>query len=190
MRNHPLVVNFFAGPGAGKSTLAAMVFAELKRIGSPLAIELTTEFAKDLVWEGRIEALRNQIYVLGNQFQRIQRVVGSCDVVITDSPVLLSAIYKQPHYPDSLIDLALWAFRLYPSYNVFVERHDAPYEEHGRFQTEEQAREIDARILDFLQDNGVSPIHFAKPAHEDARVIVDAILNRMIDGQGDNEAAA
>ena len=47
-----LVVNFFAGPGAGKSSMAAGLFAELKFRG--VNCELATEYAKDKVWEGSL----------------------------------------------------------------------------------------------------------------------------------------
>lgn len=40
-----LVVNLFGGPGSGKSTGAAYVFARLKMLG--YNAELVTEFAKD-----------------------------------------------------------------------------------------------------------------------------------------------
>lgn len=41
----PLVINLFGAPGAGKSTGAAIVFAELKKRG--VNAELVTEFTKD-----------------------------------------------------------------------------------------------------------------------------------------------
>lgn len=51
----PLVINLFGAPGAGKSTGAAIVFAELKKRG--VNAELVTEFAKDKTWEGNAIAL-------------------------------------------------------------------------------------------------------------------------------------
>lgn len=47
-----LIVNLFGAPGAGKSTLAAYVFAKLKMAG--VNAELVTEFAKDKTWENNI----------------------------------------------------------------------------------------------------------------------------------------
>lgn len=45
--NNTIVVNLFGAPGAGKSTGAAHIFAELKMCG--INTELVTEFAKDKV---------------------------------------------------------------------------------------------------------------------------------------------
>lgn len=56
-RSKTICVNFFSGPGAGKSTLAAYVFSKLKMMG--VNCELVSEFAKDKVWEKNNEALSN-----------------------------------------------------------------------------------------------------------------------------------
>lgn len=56
-----LVVNLFGGPGSGKSTGAAYVFARLKMLG--YNAELVTEFAKDKTWEKNETALAAQDYI-------------------------------------------------------------------------------------------------------------------------------
>ena len=85
VRNQQLVVNLFGGPCAGKSSLAAILFGRLKR--EHYEAELAVEFAKDLAFENRRDALKCQIYVLGNQYWRIQRAFsGGAQIVVTDSP--------------------------------------------------------------------------------------------------------
>lgn len=44
-----LVVNLFAGPGAGKTTCAWEIAAELKKLG--VHTEYVPEYAKELVWD-------------------------------------------------------------------------------------------------------------------------------------------
>lgn len=88
-----LVVNLFGAPGAGKSTGAAYVFSQLKAAG--INAELVTEFAKDKVWEETKAVFDNQAYIFGKQYFRISRLEGKVDVVITDSPILLSAFYNK-----------------------------------------------------------------------------------------------
>lgn len=45
--NKTIVINLLGAPGAGKSTLAALIFSKLKM--KNIACEIVTEFAKDLV---------------------------------------------------------------------------------------------------------------------------------------------
>ena len=52
-----LLVNFYAGPGTGKSSTMAGVFSELKWMG--VNCEMAPEFAKEKVWEGSLNILDN-----------------------------------------------------------------------------------------------------------------------------------
>lgn len=143
-----LVVNLFAGPGAGKSTTAAATFAELKQAG--VCAELVTEFAKDCAWEGREGPLRCQPYVFGEQLWRLERLRGrGVDVAVTDSPILLSAVYRPPGTPNELASVAAHYHGSFRNLNVFL-RRARPYDTRGRLHTEDEARELDGRILETL----------------------------------------
>ena len=50
-----LVVNLFAGPGAGKTSCAWEIASELKKRG--IVTEYVPEYAKELVWDENYEAL-------------------------------------------------------------------------------------------------------------------------------------
>ena len=101
-----LVINFYGGPGIGKSTMAAALFYELKKLGEN--VELVQEFAKDLTWEERHNTLANQPYILGKQYHRMMRLVGKVDYIINDSPLPISIYYNQgklKHFNDLAFEL-------------------------------------------------------------------------------------
>ena len=86
-----LLINLYGAPGAGKSTGAAYIFTRLKMEG--VNAELVTEFAKDKVWEESKAVFDNQAYIFGKQYFRISRLQDKVDVVVTDSPIILSCYY-------------------------------------------------------------------------------------------------
>ena len=145
-----LVINLFAGPGAGKSTMAAGLFYELKMAG--YNVEMALEYAKDLTWEERISTLSIQPYVFGKQYHRICRLLGKVDAIITDSPVLLSCFYAGALYPQSFHTSVIELFSQLRNLNFYVKREKA-YNPAGRSQTEEEAQKIDADLLRLLSDN-------------------------------------
>lgn len=136
-----LVTNLFAGPGAGKSTTAALVFGLLKSAG--LDVELVTEYAKDKVWEGSGQILANQPYVLGKQLHRLWRLQRKVQVAITDSPIALSALYNGEY--EHLDALVLELHQRFNNLNYFIDRVK-PYNPNGRGQTEEEARALDRKL--------------------------------------------
>lgn len=144
-----LVVNLFGAPSAGKSTLAAGVFSALKHKG--VNCELVQEFAKDLVWEGSIAPLNHQLYVFAQQWWRMKRLEGKVDVIVTDSPLLLSLFYDKSNCPilHALISKEANSFK---SLNFFVNRTKT-YNPKGRLQTEEESDEIRETLLKLLESN-------------------------------------
>lgn len=144
------VINLFAGPGAGKSTTAAGVFYKLKSAG--VDCEYIQEFAKDMTWEERHLALNNQPYIFGKQYHRMCRVGDKVDVIVTDSPLLLSLYYNRGAL-KSLDALVRECSHRFFSLDFFIERMKK-YNPNGRNQTEEQAKAIDADLKHMLLREG------------------------------------
>lgn len=151
IKRQTLIVNLFAGPGSGKSTTAAGIFFELKSRG--INCEIATEFVKDLVWEQRHKAINNQIYIFAKQHHRITRLIGEVDVVITDSPLLLTLVYDKNKNPE-LKNLAKLEHDNLWTYNCFIKRNKE-YNPKGRWQTFDEARDLDRSIATMLDQQNV-----------------------------------
>lgn len=134
------VVNFFAGAGAGKSTLCAGVFAELKNRG--LNVEIAHEYAKDLVWEERHIAVSDQLYIFAKQYHKLFRLKDKVDIILTDSPLLFSTVYLPENYYTHFKPLVIEAHYSFANMNFFVNR-TKPYNSSGRLQTIDEAKKID-----------------------------------------------
>jgi len=58
-----IVINLMAGPGVGKSTLMAQLFARLKILG--YEVEMVPEYVKEKVWDESWKVMEDAIYVFG-----------------------------------------------------------------------------------------------------------------------------
>lgn len=145
------IINLFAGPGAGKSTGAAYIFSKLKM--ARIDAELVTEFAKDKVWEENNEVFKCQFYITGKQAFKISRVFGKVDVIVTDSPIILGAIYADT---QGLKHASINEFDKYEknNINVFINRVKK-YNPNGRHQTEDEAKAIDEQTKEFLKGQNI-----------------------------------
>ena len=151
MDKNTIVVNLFAGPGAGKSTGAAYIFAKLKMLGYDC--EYVSEFAKDKFWENNSEVFNSQFYITGKSVFKIKRCCGKVDIIITDSPIALRAMYCKED--EQMLGLAiLEEFRKYNNLNLFINRVKS-YNPNGRHQTIDEAVSIDEKTKGWLISNNI-----------------------------------
>jgi adenylate kinase family enzyme len=146
-----LVINLFAGPGSGKSTTCAGIFSRLKL--NNINCEMALEYAKEKVWENSLEILDDQIYVFAQQLHRLNILKNKVDVIITDSPLLLSMIYnKEPN--NIFSELVFNQFDKFENVNYYIER-DENFNPKGRVQNLEQSIDKDNEIKILLDNNHV-----------------------------------
>lgn len=173
--NKTLVINLLAGPGSGKSTMAAGIFAKLKWQG--VECEIVPEFAKELVWDNSPSVMNDQIYIFGEQYHRIFRLLNKVEVIIVDSPLLLTPIYDKQKR-NSLCRLVLDEHWKMWTYNVLLNR-TKPFVQNGRLHGEEVAHAIDHDIRDFLDENGIE--YTSIVASPDGEVyMVDKIVKLLL----------
>lgn len=173
------IVNLYGGPGTGKSTIAAKAFALLKEGG--VNAELVTEYVKQWAWEGRQPVNYDQFYFFGKQTRREYSLFGKVDVIVTDSPIAINAYYAQVYgspqqaalFRQMLLEYQrMCAEEGHKHEHIFIERVKA-YNPAGRYQTEDQAKAIDAELRTFLKQMGLSTI--TTPGDEFAGAFVAGI---------------
>lgn len=154
------VINLFGGPGIGKSSIAAGLTYELKK--RHISCDNPYEFPKKLAWDENNIAIKDQLYVLGNQHRGIVQSYEKVDYIIIDSPILLSLIYKdyysENEYPSILYkglftNLVLSIHKFYNSVNIVLKRSDGSFNNKERYQSLEQSLDIDNRIKMMLDSN-------------------------------------
>lgn len=156
------VINFWSGPGAGKSTTKAGTFFLLKAAGARAAqIE---EYATERSVEEDWDTLSNQRKVLTKQDRRQRRFVGKVDWIVTDSPLVLSVLYAPPPWATEEFFKEVWqTFDQYENINVWIDRVK-PYQKYARHHDEDEARDLDGRLRNLC--NHI--IDFTVPGDENA----------------------
>lgn len=172
-----VVVNMFAGPGSGKSTLSHGLMFELKLRG--IKVEFAHEWIKHPVWQGRTDM--PQYYTWAKQQKLMDGLKEQVDVIVTDSPTLLSVVYDDSNV-NMFKQLVVAKFFEQDNLNVFVDR-TKDYWAAGRYQTEEEAKGLDTKIHDLL--HGKHPVMYPKyllHSHVDcSRESLETLVQRVLD---------
>jgi nicotinamide riboside kinase len=176
------VINLIAGPSSGKSTLAAIIFAQLKL--KKYNAEYVQEFAKHLVWTENYDTLNNQYYVTKTQYEILNKMNNKVEFIVTDGP-LVHGLYYNRHNKENISNIEkteqfiLDCNNKFNNINIFINRGNIEYETAGRLQTEEEAKEIDVIIRHLLRQNSIPYTEFqssADPSNIDK--IITYILER------------
>jgi len=141
-----LVVNLFGGPGSGKSTCRAGIFSQLKL--HSVDCEEAYEYAKEATWENKQHTLKDQTYVFGKQYHRQWLLKNQVDVVVTDSPILMTLAYGT--HTIACTKAIVEKFNEFDNLNFFI-RRIKPYKSNGRNETELQSAIIGERIKTILE---------------------------------------
>ena len=173
-------INLWAGPGAGKSSLASVIFSSLKKEG--VVVELITEYIKKWAYEKKNTSSFDQLYVFAKQLHSEDLILRSgVDHIISDSPILMQTYYaKKYNFPclNSLIDIAFEFEKKFNSLNIFLDREGVEYQELGRYENFDEAKEADKQIFDFACSFlGKENVHVFKTVEHDK--IIEFVKERI-----------
>lgn len=153
-------VCFYGGPGTGKSTTSASLFAFMKdrTVGTGYTVELVTEYVKKWAWQEIPVHGFGQVYIFAKQLRSEEiPLAGGANSIITDSPLYLSYLYEKYYesanrgLADNLLGIVRDFDKAYPALHVYLDRGDRPYDPLGRFQDHQVAIRIDKYIQDNLE---------------------------------------
>jgi hypothetical protein len=155
-----IIVNLYGGPGSGKSVTAAYTFALAKSLG--INAELVSEYVKQWAWEGRQPVNYDQFYFFGQQSRREYCLFNKVELIVSDSPVALCGYFAQVFgSPSQALCFRHMVNEYYSMLeksgvtclHVFLNRKGT-YDSRGRFQTEEEAMQMDMDQQSYLKSLG------------------------------------
>lgn len=182
------IICLWGGPGTGKSTTSAEIFSILKK--RDYNAELVREYIKDWVWEGRELIPGDQVYISAKQARKERMYIRSgLDYIVSDSPLGLCTLYGSIYDKYEQENNACLAMLKqhhsfckdygYKTDHFFLQR-TKKYNPEGRYQkNEDEAVEIDKKILMFLNEQGFNYESVLCDDHC-AMIIVDNVLKKGI----------
>ena len=179
MRLHPTrIINIIGGPGCGKSLFTAAIVLYLTLHHKK--VELIPDFAKALVWQKDYEALKNQYRIAQQQYNMMALMDGQVQYLINECSLPQLMFYNE-HYADNICNvdktrehMLAW-YKQFNNVNILIDRADQPHVHTGRFQSEEQAREVDRGLRAVLAQHGMS-FTVLKPVVTEIHAFTAALL--------------
>jgi ABC-type dipeptide/oligopeptide/nickel transport system ATPase component len=168
------VINFIGGPGCGKSTTAANLFAYMKQ--RDVNCELVAEYAKGATWRDAPLILKDQLYVFAKQHNAQFRLRGKVQYMITDSPLILSLHYGE-HESEEFRKLVRVKWNEFNNINFYIKRTKT-YNPIGRNQNEQEADEIAKDIKNILDTERIDYTEIE--SNSDIKIIYDVIAKNNL----------
>ena len=138
-----LVINLIGGPCSGKSTVAAELFARLKKMG--IKTELVSEYIKDRIYEENKTMPNNQIAIFGMEHYNISNKLGKVEVIVHDGSFINNILYKKEDNQE-FDNLIVSEYHKFNNLDFFIKRGNIEFEDYGRIHNYEQSLELDEKI--------------------------------------------
>ncbi|MBP3221259.1 MAG: PriCT-2 domain-containing protein [Neisseriaceae bacterium] len=166
-----LLINVYGSPATGKSFTAQNLTTLLQENG--IDCVYVSEYATELIHQGRNDELKDQVFVTGEQLRREQAALNHANIVITDSPTALGIIYAPEHQKAALHDIAAQSDKI-PHINILL-RHNFESLQHfsmtGRIHGKEESLAIQEQLIEMMK--GKHPIHFERG------IAVEELINQI-----------
>jgi len=161
MTKKTTVINLLGGSGIGKSTTASKLFGIMK--DKKYNVELVREYIKEWCWAERKITPFIQSITYGVQLEKESQLYNKLDYIVTDSPLFLYPVYQKYNYGhDAIKDQILSDMTIAKGMNVdhinFVLKRTKDFDTRGRFETEEQAIEVDVLLNQFMENENIPAV--------------------------------
>lgn len=143
--SNTVFINLVGGPGCGKSTASASLYAKLKE--GPLKVELLQDPVRDHIYKNESLMMQSQIPQFGELLLQTYSVNGKVDVCVRDTSLLNVIAYDAEDNP-LFHSLVIQEYKKFTNIDFFIDRGDIPFDEALSIYTYDQSILLDQKIKD------------------------------------------
>lgn len=157
------IICLYGSPSVGKSTVCAGLYYHLKLMG--YECEMNREYVKDLAWKGIHPKSGDQSYFFAKMARKERIYIDAgLDFIITDSPLILCHFYGMKFDKfEQMTNTSLSMLKNHHQYCIeagykidhFLLNRASKYSPNGRYQSEEEANEIDKELRDMMGEMNI-----------------------------------
>lgn len=175
-----IVINLVGGPCSGKSTTASGLFREMK-LRTKQKVELVNEVIKKHVYDDNKGFMNDQVLITALQNHELKSLDGKVDFIISDASLLNAVVYNEFYDDIDNVSTEL-SMKLMAGYNnlTFLLPRKPEYDEYGRSQSLEEAKQIDDIFVKKLDEVLNDYYDMRKYTHEEMpERILDILKNKF-----------
>jgi len=140
----------YGPPGCGKSMTASWLCRELNLNG--YEVPFVHEFVKTKAHRKEKIHEMDQFFIFGNQIMlEVAPFINGFKHIITECPVMLCAYYEKTVFRKYIVDIVKEYDNVRKPLNIWLDREGIPYQTKGRWQTEEEAIEMEKDMFNFMK---------------------------------------
>lgn len=173
-----VVINYFGGPGVGKSVAMAKTFTDLKVRG--YNVEMLSEVAKQFIYEDRMNAIKDDYYLVARVNYLLSCISNQVDIVVMDGSILNTNIYSKWNgkYSENFGKVVTSLFYGYDNISIYLKRATEFKSGEGRIHSEEESKTLDKLIEEELKLREVDYKVFSPMKYSDILKHILSELNR------------
>lgn len=179
-------ITLVGGAGTGKTTIASLLFAELKLLGKN--VDLIPEVVRDKIFEEKISDLNDQYHISKKQYDKYWSRNGKVEFVVSDTS-LINGIYYNKYNCNNVSNenktfksIIKW-FHMFNNIVIYVKRGSHyEYDSTGRVHSFEESLHADEELLKCLDKNRIDYITFesSKDIKKKIEILAKSIIETII----------
>ncbi len=144
-----------------------------------LEVVLIQEIATKMIEQKRIHKLQDQLGILADQHEPYFELNDNVDFLITDSPLILSALYQPKNYIKHFEKMTVSTFNQYDNINFWINRPKEGFSEKRRVHSLKESIKQDNKLKALMDKHNI-PIDYTFNAESNTHLEIFYYIKHVL----------